>query len=68
MQTHCRQREEGVKKGPKTAYILKERSLKWRTFEETTIFLSLVFLIVECLTKRLCHMDGWNTINACVVR
>ena len=25
MQTHCRHKGEGVKKGPKTAYILKER-------------------------------------------
>ena len=40
MQTHCRQRGEGVKKGPKTAYILKERPLTYRWFLRTSCWFS----------------------------
>ena len=44
MQTHCRQRGEGVKKGPKTAYILKERPLTQTIFCPLRFYLENLYL------------------------
>ena len=58
MQTHCRQRGEGVKKGPKTAYILKERPLtensrtRVNLKKDVNVLIKFSHLPQDCLNEK----------------